>query len=363
MSFSVAPARKGKNSVLLGLAGPAKSGKTLSALRVAKGLGGKIILIDTENKRSLHYADKFDFFHIDFQPPYTPARYIEAIDVAIKNSANVVIVDSASHEWEGEGGILEMQLKEHEKLGGQDATKFTSWIKPKAENNKFVNHVLKMNVHFIFCFRAKEGMELKKNEKGKIAPVKLGWVPVCGDRLDYEMTALVVLPPNSKGTPDMTAPGMLMPYYMKSLLSKGQLTEETGKELATWAGATPPSGKADTRTDVDTPLDDPLGEIIPIEQPPAESAVGSPGAGEEGAAPAETAASPPASRALDDPPAATTKPLPPVPRGVDPDLWQQACSFAEDGRDALTGFCNTISDAEWKTIQPNLSPLKELFPK
>lgn len=117
MSFAVVPARKGKNSILLGLAGPAKSGKTLSALRVAKGLGGKIVLIDTENKRALHYADKFDFHHIDFQPPYTPVRYIEAINAAIAAKANVVIVDSASHEWEGEGGILEMQLKEHEKNG------------------------------------------------------------------------------------------------------------------------------------------------------------------------------------------------------------------------------------------------------
>lgn len=358
MSFSFTPARKGKASVFLGLAGPAGSGKTLSALRIAKGLGGKIAVIDTENKRALHYADKFDFIHADFQPPYTPARYIEAVEAADKAGADVIIIDSGSHEWEGTGGILDMQVAEFDRMGNKDAMKFTSWIKPKGENNKFVNRLLQLNKHVIVCFRAKEGMELKKNDKGKIEPVKLGWVPICGDRLDYEMTALLVLPPGKNGRPDMGALARKMPFYLSKTFADGeQLTEETGRALAEWAGSTPGKVAKTEITEVDQVRE---AEKI-IEQPPAESAVSSPEAGEEGAAPAE--ASPPASRALDDPPAATTKPQPPVPRGVDPDLWQQACSFAEDGRDALTGFCNTISDAEWKTIQPNLSPLKELYPK
>lgn len=363
MSFSFAPATKGKTSIFLGLSGPAGSGKTLSALRIAKGLGGKIAVIDTENKRALHYADKFDFIHADFQPPYTPARYIEAVEAAIKAGGDVIIIDSASHEWEGTGGILDMQVAEFERMGNKDAMKFTSWIKPKAENNKFVNRLLQLNKHFILCFRAKEGMELTKNDKGKIEPVKLGWVPICGDRLDYEMTALLVLPPGKNGRPDMKALARKMPFYLSKTFADGeQLTEETGKALAEWAGSTP--GKV-SKTEITEVAQVREAEKIvePEQSPAAGGSTTAQAAGEEGAAPAETAAPPPASRALDDPPAATTVALPPVPRGVDPDVWQQACAFAVDGKDELTKFINTVDAPTWETLRANLSPLKELFPK
>lgn len=358
MSFSFTPAKKGKTSIFLGLSGPSGSGKTLSALRIAKGLGGKIAVIDTENKRALHYADKFDFIHTDFQPPYSPARYIEAVEAAIKAGGEVIIIDSASHEWEGTGGILDMQVAEFERMGNKDAMKFTSWIKPKAENNKFVNRLLQLNKHFILCFRAKEGMELTKNDKGKIEPVKLGWVPICGDRLDYEMTALLVLPPGKNGRPDMKALARKMPFYLSKTFADGeQLTEETGKALAEWAGSTPGTGPKTTIPEVDQAREP---EKI-IEQPPAESVTTrSPDAGEEAAPASEP---PPAtSRAIDEPAPPPAKALPPVPRGVDPDRWQQACEFAQDGRDALMNFVNTLTDEEWKALQPNLSPLKALFP-
>lgn len=339
MSFTIVPARKGKNAIFLGLAGPAKSGKTLSALRIAKGLGGKVVVIDTENKRSLHYADKFDFHHLDFQAPYSPARYIEAVDAAIAAGGKVIIIDSASHEWEGEGGILQMREAEFKKMGYKDSMQFTSWIAPKAENNKFVNHLLKLNTHFILCFRAKDGMLLEKNDKGKIEPRKLGWVPICGDRLDFEMTALLVLPPNSKGTPDMAAKGMLMPYYMKTILGQGQLTEDTGKALAEWAGSTPPSGKADTPTDLDT-------------------------APEETTQEEETTAD----RPLDDEPESPAEtdgyvPPVPVPEGVDPAVWRQACSFAEDGKERLQVFLNTVTEGEWNMLKAHRAALRGLFPK
>lgn len=352
MSITFAKAVKGKNCAFIGLAGPSGSGKTLSALRIAKGLGGKVAVIDTENKRALHYAENFDFLHCDFQPPYTPARYTEHVDAAIKAGADVIIVDSGSHEWEGPGGILEMQVAEFAAMGNRDAMKFTSWIKPKGENNKFVNHLLQINKHVIMCFRAKEGMLLEKNDKGKIEPKKIGWVPIAADRLEYDLTCMLILPPGSKGGPDLSMPATKMPFYLKSKFtnedgSTRQITEETGKAIAEWAGSTPAAGSNTTKI-VDKPE---------VRQPAADATL----SGEALERSIEEEG--PQSTGNGSPEPEELEPPIPTPKGVDKAVWRQACAFAEDGRDALTKFINTITAEEWKALQPNMTPLRDLFPK
>src|SRR6185503_14769732 len=105
--FMFRPAQRADVNLILGLAGGTGSGKTLSALKLAKGLaGGKpFAFIDAENGRGLMYADDFEFFHGNLTPPFRPDTYAEAIKAADDAGYPVIVVDSASHEYAGEGGV------------------------------------------------------------------------------------------------------------------------------------------------------------------------------------------------------------------------------------------------------------------
>ena len=104
-NFTDKPAVRERVPLLVGLMGPSGSGKTFSALRLAAGMreitGGDIYCIDTESKRALHYADDFDFQHVEFAAPFSPLDYLQAIEYCVEKKAGVVIVDSLSHEHEG----------------------------------------------------------------------------------------------------------------------------------------------------------------------------------------------------------------------------------------------------------------------
>ena len=237
--FTFRPAIRTQTPLLLGLAGPSRSGKTLSALRLASGMGGDIFMIDTERGRGLHYADKYKYNYAELLPPFTSARYIEVIQAAKDAGAKIIIVDSASHEHEGPGGMLEQHEAFLDRTCGTDFKKrermtFTAWIKPKAEHNKFVNALLQMgaDTHFIFCFRAKDKLILKKGEE----PIHAGWTPICSSRFEFEMTSLLVLPDGSKGTPDLQATAAGLREPLDQIFKPGvQLTEESGRKLAQWA--------------------------------------------------------------------------------------------------------------------------------
>src|SRR5690606_31598618 len=92
----------------LALAGPSGSGKTYSALQMAKGLGSKIAVIDTEHGSASLYADAAEFDVMELHAPYSPERYVEAIQAAEAAGYDVLIIDSYSHEWTGPGGCLEI---------------------------------------------------------------------------------------------------------------------------------------------------------------------------------------------------------------------------------------------------------------
>lgn len=253
-NFSFRPAVREQTSLLIGVAGPSGSGKTVSALKIARGImGGKdegIFFIDTEAGRAKHYACSpgerpsafsFAFQHCDLGAPFSPDAYRGAIAAAVSAGAKVVIVDSMSHEHEGEGGILEQHEAELTRMAGGDFSKrdkltFAAWIKPKASHNKFVNFILQQKCHFIFCFRAKDKMKLVKNRQGKMEPVQLGWTAICSDRFEYEMTTLLMLPPNARGVPDLSLESTKINAHHLGFLRDGQpIDEKLGESLAAWA--------------------------------------------------------------------------------------------------------------------------------
>lgn len=233
MTFHFAPAKREQVSLLIALAGASGSGKTFSALRLAKGMApaGKIAFIDTEARRGLHYADQFEFMHADMRPPFTPAAFMFAIHEAEKAGAEVVIIDSFSHEYDGEGGILDW-ADEIERAGTKSPG---NWKIPKGAHKKLMNALLQCRASIIFCLRADEKIRIGRNEQGKTVVEPLGWMPICEKRFMFEMTASFTLTPDRPGIPNFNLPHKLQQQHRAMFSDKRPIDEESGRLLAEWS--------------------------------------------------------------------------------------------------------------------------------
>jgi hypothetical protein len=239
MTFAFAPARREQVSLLIALAGASGSGKTFSALRLAKGLAptGKIMFIDTEARRGLHYAEQFDFMHADMRPPFRPAAFIEGIRAAEQAGAEVVIIDSFSHEYDGEGGIMDW-ADELERGGTKSPG---NWKVPKGAHKKLMNALLQCRASIIFCLRADEKIKIAR-ENGKTVVEPLGWMPICEKRFMFEMTASFTLTPDRPGIPNFDLPHKLQSQHRAMFSDRSPIGEDSGRALAEWAaGGTPVS--------------------------------------------------------------------------------------------------------------------------
>ncbi len=244
--FEDKPAAREMTPLLIGLTGASSSGKTYSALRLATGIqrvaGGEIGFIDTEARRALHYADKFKFQHLQFGAPFSPLDYLAAIEHFAAKGVKTIVIDSASHEHEGPGGVLEMHESEMQRLAAlwrvpADKAKMSAWQKPKAERRRLLNAVLQMPINFVFCFRAKEKMDLRGDK-----PKMLGWMPIAGEEFVFEMTVNCLLYPGSDGVPtwhsqEMGERGIIkLPGQFREMFKPDDpLSEDTGEAMARWA--------------------------------------------------------------------------------------------------------------------------------
>lgn len=197
--FEVTEAQREKEKAVIGFIGPSGSGKTVSALTVSYGMMKeaypdaseseiwlKIGVIDTEHRRSKLYADLQigdihigNFRHIDFTPPYTTERYQLAVETIKKAGSEVVIVDSLSHNWMGEGGIIET----HGQMSGNS---FQNWGKLAPETTKLIKTLTQSDIHILATFRTKTEYVVEPNADGKMAPRKVGTKPVQKDEMEYE---------------------------------------------------------------------------------------------------------------------------------------------------------------------------------
>lgn len=245
-NFTFRPAVRENVGFLIGLSGPSGSGKTYSAMRLASGIAKfkeekGFSLIDTENRRGLHYADKFTFKHIDLRAPFRPDAYAEKMIAEDKAGSPVIVTDSMSHEWSGDGGVLDWQEKEFERLQYKDNMKMVSWIKPKIGHKKFVTKILQVNAFLIFCLRAEPKIEMKKNQKtGKMEVVEKqisqvsygGYVPICEKNFPYELTVSFMLTPEAPGVPK---PVKLQEQHKAIFPLDKVLDEDAGYKIAEWA--------------------------------------------------------------------------------------------------------------------------------
>lgn len=227
------PVTRAKSKARIALTGPSGSGKTLSALYLAFGITGdwsKIALIDTEHERGRFYANREDFktgsyLYQTMTPPYTPDKYIDYVQSAAQavGSDGVVIVDSFSHAWDNEGGVLDIKSEIAKQRGKND---YTAWDEAGKIQNNLVNTILSVNCHTIVTMRAKMAYAMEVNERGKTVPVKIGLAPVQRENTEYEFDIVFQL--DRQHIASLSKDTTFLDNWC------GVITPELGKQLGEW---------------------------------------------------------------------------------------------------------------------------------
>lgn len=286
-SSRFSPAQRAGVGLLIGIAGCSGSGKTFSALRLARGLAGgddtKIAFIDTEASRALHYAPSpgeapsaatFGFAHAPLAAPFSPERYLSLIEEADKAGFAVIVIDSFSHVWAGDGGLQDWHDEEVDAAierarkrweGGDKRYPFDAeregekasvgaWKAPKVAHKRLVNRLLQCRAHLVICLRAEDKLRMEtKEEEGRngrtytkttITPAEKlppseRWAPVCEKRLPYELITSLVLSPDAPGVP---IPLKLQAQHRPFVPLDRPLDERVGEQLAAWARGAKPAG-------------------------------------------------------------------------------------------------------------------------
>lgn len=223
-------ASRKKAKIKLGIQSPSGGGKTYTALLIAYGLCGsweKVAVIDTENNSADLYAHLGSFKTLSLEPPFTPERYCEGIDLCLQAGMEVIIIDSTSHEWDN-------LLDYHSSLTGNS---FTNWAKVTPRHEAFVNKILQSNAHFICTIRSKTDYVLSE-KNGKQVPEKVGLKAHQRDNLEYEFTVVLELDMKhlARASKDRTGLFMGKPEFIPTI--------QTGQQIAEWcnqgAEAPPP---------------------------------------------------------------------------------------------------------------------------
>ncbi len=224
MKFEIKKAERRKVKLKIGLAGPAGSGKTYSALLMAYGLVAdweKICVIDTENGSAALYDHLGPYNVLDLSAPFSPDKYIQALQAATQAGMECVIIDSMSHEWTGAGGALDWQAK----LGGR----FQDWAKVTPEHRKFIDAILHAPIHVIGTLRTKTEWAIETGERGKPTVRRLGTKVEQREGVEYEWTvAWRLLPESNLAVCEKDRTGLW------SGKPETRLSEEIGHQLRQW---------------------------------------------------------------------------------------------------------------------------------
>lgn len=236
MQFTKATRKKAR--LRLALTGPSGSGKTMAALNIAKGLGGKVAVLDTEHGSASLYAEPItlpdgtrfeppEFDALELTAPYSPERYIEAIKAAEAAGYDTLIIDSLTHEWSGSGGCLEINdTVAQAKFRGNT---WSAWNETTPRHRAFVDAMLQSPMHIIATGRSKTETAQTEGANGRKQVVKLGMKTEQRDGIEYEFTVVLDLVHNghfaiaSKDRTGLFAGG-----------EPAAVSVETGKHLLAW---------------------------------------------------------------------------------------------------------------------------------
>ncbi|CAG4900527.1 ATP-binding protein [Paraburkholderia saeva] len=186
--MEIRKAQRKKAKLRLGIAAPSGAGKTYSALLLAFGIGGKVGVIDTEHGSADLYEDLGDYDIVNIEAPYTVQKYRAALNAFENAGYSVIIMDSLSHAWAGDGGLLDKQGKLADRPG---ANGYAAWRTITPEHNGLVEAILTSPCHIIATMRSKQEYVLETNDKGKQTPRKVGMAPVQREGMEYEFTVML----------------------------------------------------------------------------------------------------------------------------------------------------------------------------
>lgn len=226
--MQIRKAQRRKARLRLGIAAPSGAGKTYGALQLAFGLGGKVGMIDTEHGSGDLYAHLGDYDIIPLEAPYTVAKYREALAAFEQAKYDTVIIDSLSHAWAGEGGLLD----KHGKLvdGGKARDSFGAWRQITPEHNALVESLLASPCHIIATMRSKTEYVLEaveRNGRTIQMPRKVGMAPVMRDGVEYEFTVMLDISDTHSATATKDRTGILDGQVLK-------LDKSVGQKLKAW---------------------------------------------------------------------------------------------------------------------------------
>jgi len=221
MELRIAERKQAK--IKMGLQGPSGSGKTYSALLLAFGLvqdWTKIAVIDTENHSADLYAHLGNYRVLHLDQPFTPERYIKALETCENASMKVIIIDSITQEWDGIGGILEVH-------GNMQGNSFTNWSKMTPRHNAFIQKILQSPCHIVATIRTKQDYVLSE-KNGKYVPEKVGLKGITRDGIDYEFTVVFDIDVKHQASSSKDRTGLFAdkPQFC--------ITSETGNQIKNW---------------------------------------------------------------------------------------------------------------------------------
>jgi hypothetical protein len=181
--FQFTKATKSQAKARIAITGPAGSGKTYTALKIATAMGKRVALIDTEHRTARKYADEFDFQDLDLTD-FHPNNYIGAIKAAEEAGFDVLVIDSASHEWSGKGGCLE--LVEKFAIKNKGGNKFAAWGDVTPLHNSFIEAIHSADLHIIATFRSKMDYVQTEGANGRTKIERVGMAPITREGAEYE---------------------------------------------------------------------------------------------------------------------------------------------------------------------------------
>lgn len=221
---------------LIGLYSESGCGKTYSSLLLARGFvgpSGKIVMVDTESGRGELYADVLPggYDVLSLRDPFSPARYIEAIEAVEKSGATIGIIDSASHEWEGIGGVLDMAADNEDK---SKKPGLHNWRMPKLQHAQFMARMLRSSIPWVVCMRAKFKTRQGKSKDNRTEIVKDDHTtPIQAEDFIFEMTVHgEIMPDHSFRLTKCSHPDL------RSVMPNNEpMKVEHGERLAKWCAA------------------------------------------------------------------------------------------------------------------------------
>lgn len=225
MSIQLRKAERSQAKLRIGVSAPSGGGKTYSALLMASGMTdwNKIAVIDTENGRGDIYSDLGDYNIITLEAPFSPERYIEAIKSCEEAGMEVIIIDSISHEWEGQGGCLEInEALANAKYRGNT---WSAWNETTPRHRKFIEAIISSTAHVITTVRNKVDTIMTEDKKVK----KVGIKEITREGFEYEITVNFNIDRDTHKA---------LPSKDNTRLFEGKdpfiITAETGKALIDW---------------------------------------------------------------------------------------------------------------------------------